>query len=99
MEFRFSLVPCQAREKLFRAYTARASSLSSPNKTSSVEGAGVAGDGMGNDNGNDNNGNNNEPLIERILELRKSMAGLLGHGSYAECSISSKVLSPLYQFT
>lgn len=82
-------VPGQAREKLFRAYTTRASSLSGGTAASVAEEAGAgAGDGTDSDS---ENGNNNEPLIERILELRKSMADLLGYGSYAECSIASKV--------
>ncbi|MDY7022647.1 MAG: M3 family metallopeptidase, partial [Cyanobacteriota bacterium] len=34
---------------------------------------------------------NNFPLIERILELRKEKAGLLGFGSYAELSLASKM--------
>ncbi|MEL7036356.1 MAG: M3 family metallopeptidase [Cyanobacteria bacterium J06592_8] len=34
---------------------------------------------------------NNFPLIERILELRKEKAKLLGFGSYAELSLASKM--------
>lgn len=33
----------------------------------------------------------NQPLIERILTLRKEMAGLLGYDSYAELSLASKM--------
>lgn len=79
------------REKLFRAYTTRASSLDS----SSVNAVASVGGGEGaintDNTTNNSNNNNNEPLIERALELRKSLAALLGHGSYADCSVSSKV--------
>ncbi|CAN0480415.1 unnamed protein product, partial [Discosporangium mesarthrocarpum] len=53
------------REKLYRAFTTRAS------------GEGEEG--------------SNEAIIERVLELRKCMAGMLGYGSYAEVSLTSKV--------
>jgi oligopeptidase A len=33
----------------------------------------------------------NQPIIERILTLRKEMAGILGFGSYAELSLASKM--------
>lgn len=58
------------REKLYRAFTTRASSVS------------VGEDGKSLDN---------EPHIARVLELKKTMAGLLGYGSYAEVSLASKV--------
>lgn len=60
----------QVREKLYRAFTTRASSVS------------VGEDGKSLDN---------EPHIARVLELKKTMAGLLGYGSYAEVSLASKV--------
>lgn len=84
-------MPDQARDKLWRAYVTRASGLSATRATSPM-----AGDGIDSDNDNHHSGNNNEPIIERILELRKSLAGLLGYGSYAECSVSSKVLCLSY---
>lgn len=37
----------------------------------------------------------NEPHIARILELKKTMAGLLGYESFAEVSLASKVLACL----
>ncbi|BAU42655.1 M3 family metallopeptidase [Leptolyngbya sp. O-77] len=33
----------------------------------------------------------NQPIIDRILTLRKEMAGILGFGSYAELSLASKM--------
>lgn len=33
----------------------------------------------------------NEPVLSRVLKLKKEMAGLLGYGSYAEISLSKKV--------
>ncbi|CAN0415429.1 unnamed protein product [Pylaiella littoralis] len=72
-----SYLPCmqhlknrEVREKLYRAFTTRASSAS------------VGEDGKSLDN---------EPHIARILELKKTMAGLLGYGSYAEVSLASKM--------
>ena len=73
-----SYLPCMqhlknrdVREKLYRAFTTRASSASP---------AGEGGKSL-----------DNEPHIARVLELKKSMAGLLGYGSYAEISLASKV--------
>lgn len=58
------------REKLYRAFVTRASSL------------GSSPDGKLLDN---------EPLIARILELKKRKAELLGYKSYAEVSLVQKV--------
>ena len=73
-----SYLPCMqhlknrdVREKLYRAFTTRASSASPP---------GEGGKSL-----------DNEPHIARVLELKKSMASLLGYGSYAEISLASKV--------
>lgn len=60
----------QVREKLYRAFTTRASSTSVGEEGKSLD---------------------NEPHIARILELKKTMAGLLGYDSYAEVSLASKV--------
>ncbi|CAN0283856.1 unnamed protein product, partial [Ectocarpus sp. 4 AP-2014] len=72
-----SYLPCmqhlknrEVREKVYRAFTTRASSVS------------VGEDGKSLDN---------EPHIARVLELKKTMASLLGYGSYAEVSLASKM--------
>eukprot|EP00903_Cladosiphon_okamuranus_P008310 g7994.t1 len=72
-----SYLPCmqhlknrEVREKLYRAFTTRASSTS----------VGEGGKSL-----------DNEPHIARILELKKTMAGLLGYDSYAEVSLASKM--------
>ncbi|CAN0358809.1 unnamed protein product, partial [Ectocarpus sp. 6 AP-2014] len=72
-----SYLPCmqhlknrEVREKVYRAFTTRASSVS------------VGEDGKSLDN---------EPHIARVLELKKTMANLLGYGSYAEVSLASKM--------
>lgn len=67
---RFFLHFPQVREKLYRAFTTRASSTSVGEEGKSLD---------------------NEPHIARILELKKTMAGLLGYDSYAEVSLASKV--------
>eukprot|EP00903_Cladosiphon_okamuranus_P021829 g20072.t1 len=96
-----SIFPCmdrlnnrQARDKLWRAYIARASSLSTTRATSPTVGKGIETE---NNDGDHDRSNNNEPIIERILELRKTMAGLLGYESYAECSVASKMTASVQE--
>lgn len=72
----------ELREKLYKAYVTRASSLMAPVPQSSSESSEeVAGE----------KSHDNAPILERILVIRECMANMIGYPHYAAMSLASKM--------